>query len=42
MAEETGRRVPPWEAPAQWLQSQQELLLLEDDGVPVDVTQFVI
>lgn len=32
--------MPPWEAPAQGLQLQQELFL-EDDGVPVDVTQFV-
>ena len=38
MAEETGRRAPPWEVPTQ---QQQEPFLLEDDGAPVDVTQFV-
>ena len=38
MAEATGRQAPPWEVPAQ---QQQEPLLLDDDGVPVDVTHFV-
>ena len=38
MAEATGRQAPPWEVPAQ---QQQEPLLLDDDGAPVDVTHFV-
>ena len=38
MAEAAGRRAPPWEVP---VQQQQEPLLLNDDGVPVDVTHFV-
>ena len=41
MADESGRSIPPWDASACLPQPLQELLQLEDDGVPVDVTQFV-